>query len=146
MFYKRINIKYVLLILTLGFIWGQSILPKAISSAESNHVLSLMEPLFYLIFSSGVITEHLIRKIAHFCEFAFLGFQLYCLPSFDKRSFRNSACLAFFSAFLDESIQMLSDRGDQISDVWLDFSGALFGIVFAMLILFLIAWHRSKQK
>lgn len=39
----------------------------------------------------------------------------------------------FFAALLDESIQLLSARGTQISDVWLDTVGMAFGVAVAIL-------------
>ena len=125
-----------LLALTLVVIWGHSCIPVAGSAAESGRLTGLLQELLGPE-SSDYITDHLIRKLAHFTEYAALGFQLLLLlprpPGFKKGVLALN--LAFIAAFLDESIQMLSDRGDMISDVWLDCGGACFGILLACLIL-----------
>ncbi len=93
-----------------------------------------------------------IRKAAHFSEFALLGF-LWVLflrrISVPKRLylFIVPSAIVLFSAFTDEFLQSLSDRTDSITDVFLDFTGGLFGICVAFLLsLALSAIHRRKTK
>ncbi|MBO4915858.1 MAG: VanZ family protein [Oscillospiraceae bacterium] len=127
--------KYVLPVLTLVFIWGHSCVPIPESREESARVAGWLTPFLELFVGGGNVTDHLVRKLAHFAEFAFLGFQIYLLRT--GRKWRDALLaveLSFFAAFLDESIQMLSGRGDQIIDVWLDLAGAVFGVLAAMLI------------
>lgn len=136
--------KYVLAVLTLAFIWGHSMMPIPSSQAESLRVGVWLTPFLELFVGSGNVTDHLVRKLAHFTEFAILGFQLLFLPrrrSSPPPSWKDAARaaeLGFFAAFLDESIQMFSGRGDQIIDVWLDLAGAVFGVLAAMLLSFVI--------
>ncbi len=120
----------ILLGLILAFIWGNSMLSREASSAESSGVLGFVTPLLEIFVGKGNVTHHMVRKLAHFAEFAALGFGLYgnILP-LAKKKFRLllTLNLGFFAAFLDESIQILSGRGPQIQDVWLDFSGTVAG-------------------
>ena len=67
----------VVIILTLAFIWGNSLLSREQSSDESAWVLQLVTPVLELFVGKGRVTEHLVRKLAHFTEFALLGFELF---------------------------------------------------------------------
>ena len=83
---KKGKILKILIILTIVLIWGQSLLPPDMSSGESGFVLEkIIKP--FLRFITGreaEISEHLVRKLAHFTEFMVLGLlvALYRIPSF----------------------------------------------------------------
>lgn len=129
------KIQAALLLLTLAFIWGHSCVPLPASAAESGRVLEMLRPVLELFVGKGNATDHLVRKLAHFTEFAALGFQiLLLLRDRSWKGFLRSAELGFVAAFFDESIQILSGRGDQIIDVWLDMGGVIFGVAAASLI------------
>ena len=78
-----------------------------------------------------------IRKIAHFLEHGVLGLEVFflCLSmqkySGKKRKIMPIGIKTIFSsinfgliiAFIDESIQILSERGPSITDMWIDISG-----------------------
>ena len=148
MFKQRKTIR-ILIILTIALIWAQSILPPDISADESGFVLEkIVKP--FLRFMTGreaEISEHLVRKIAHFTEFMLLGLlvSLYRIPSFTSSSkahglratacfFGTSALFCLFIAFIDESIQMFTGRGPAILDVWIDTAGAVTGIGIELMI------------
>ena len=84
----------------------------------------------------------IIRKIAHFSEFALLGFNLawYLLLRADKRAFPLRCCrlswlLSTLYAGTDELHQMfVADRGPAILDVGIDSCGALFGVAVVYLL------------
>lgn len=125
--------QWVLLALTLAFIWGHSCMPISDSAAESGRVTEWLTPFLEVFVGQGNVTGHLVRKLAHFTEFAALGFQLPLLRrSRTWMTMVRSVELGFFAAFLDESIQFLSARGAQISDVWLDTGGVAFGVAVAV--------------
>ena len=71
------------------------------------------------------VTDHLVRKTAHFLEFMVLGILMYLLiPRFYSWIF----CILI--AMADEFHQLfVSGRGSQWADVALDSAGALFGIL-----------------
>lgn len=129
------KLQWILLILTLAFIWGHSCMPITDSAAESGRVTAWLTPLFELFVGQGNVTDHLVRKLAHFTEFAALGLQLLLLRR-EKTwiGALRSVESGFLAAFFDESIQLLSARGAQISDVWLDTFGAAFGVVVAYMV------------
>lgn len=127
------KIQWALLVLTLAFIWGHSCMPVSSSAAESIRVTELLTPLLERLVGAGNVTDHLVRKFAHFTEFAALGLQLLLLRGEAKAADALHALeFTFLAAFLDESIQLLTARGAQIADVWLDVAGAAFGVAMAL--------------
>ena len=66
----------VLILLTIVFIWGHSLMSREDSSKESDWVRQLLTPVLELLVGEGNVTEHLVRKLAHFCEYALLGLEL----------------------------------------------------------------------
>ena len=69
---KRLRLCITLLICNLIFIWGNSLLPGEVSGAFSNWVKSILKQVF-LLGMEGSSGGGLLRKIAHFTEFAALG-------------------------------------------------------------------------
>ena len=141
----RKRVLTILTILLILFIWGNSCLPKQVSSQESGWVTELLRPIFEAMFGEGTLTEHFVRKLAHFTEYAALGcvsaLLTLCLPI--KMSWRvaYSAMGSLIVALLDETIQIFSGRGPMIQDVWLDFGGAVLGGSIVFLI-----WHLISNK
>lgn len=141
----RRKIPFILVLLTLAFIWGQSCLPTAASRKESLGILELLQPYLELIFGKGNVTHYFIRKLAHFIEFFLLGCFLSALFPLTWKMRIPAMGLALLAGLLDETIQIFSGRGDQISDVWLDFSGAAAGILLSTL-LFLLLRRRRRHR
>ena len=72
-------------------------------------------------------------------EFTALGVQLLLLRRGTAgKDAARAVEYGFFAAFLDESIQILSARGPQIADVWLDTAGTAFGVAVAVLVRMLL--------
>ena len=140
----RKRILYLLLILTLGFIWLHSCVPQALSAAESAGITELVEPVLELVVGKGNVTDHLVRKLTHFAEFTLLGLELGLLLKRKRLGRLHAAALGLLCGFVDESIQLLSGRGDQIVDVWLDFGGVVFGVILASLLCLLIRRTRKN--
>ena len=133
---KKSWILLVIGVCLLAFIWGHSMQNKAASAEESGRMLRILTPFLEIVVGKGNVTDHLVRKLAHFAEFSALGLDLLWLwKSLGmKRYFLLALNTGWLAAFLDESIQMFSDRGDQIIDVWLDFAGCVFGALVALLV------------
>ena len=140
----RLRVCIILLAINLAFIWGNSLLPGEISGAFSNWVKDLIAPLLGWE-EGGPQGGGLMRKIAHFTEFACLGvcFRWFwgMLVTKRLRPFLYVLAGAFFTACIDETIQVfVPDRGPGIKDVALDTLGALVGIL-------ILTWiHRRKAK
>jgi len=139
---RRIRLCATLLACNLAFIWGNSMLPGELSGQLSDWVKGLLALLFEQDpnASSG---GGLLRKLAHFTEFACLGMLLHWLfAMLDKRP-----VLAFLlgtaAACVDETIQrFVPDRGPSVKDVLIDASGVLTG----MLLLYLGHTIRKRRS
>lgn len=140
----RLRLCITLIVCNLIFIWGNSLLPGEISGAFSDWVKDLLAPLFGWKGEGGG-QGGLLRKVAHFTEFAVLGVCFRWLLGMlsSKRSLQLLIPLgsAFAAACIDETIQIFVPlRGPGIKDVAIDTSGAICGIV----ILSCIHYFKSK--
>lgn len=116
------------------FIWGNSMVPGSGSSEMS---LSVLELVHGILQSLGLpyewVTNFLIRKTAHFTEYACLGV---CVSNaLDARRTIAPASLAATALVLvlvpsiDETIQLFTPaRAGMLADVVLDCCGAAFGV------------------
>lgn len=126
------GILLVLLVCNLCFIWGNSLVSRAESHNLSVGVLGFLPPFWQALGLSEEEMVHLLRKAAHFTEFACLGglstglLALYRKVRFSPIIHLLSA--GFLVAAIDETIQVFSNRGSQLQDVWLDFSGFAVGL------------------
>lgn len=66
----------IIIFITLAFIWGHSMVPRHTSADESGFFLKVLYPLLSLIFGKNGVTDHLVRKLAHFSEYFILGIEL----------------------------------------------------------------------
>ena len=137
----------VLSVLTLLFIWGNSLLPAATSSALSNWVKSILPDFGG---QEGEVSTFFIRKLAHFTEYAVLGALLTwraLLGSAEERPpLRNLALMGVFAALIDETIQMTNDRSAQVRDVWIDFGGFTLGVLAVWGIITVIRHHQRIKE
>ena len=136
---KRLFVCIALLVLNLTVIWGNSLLPGPVSGAISNAVKNFV----MLFLPTGPADSSagggLIRKLAHFTEFACLGVVLSWLVrmlSAEKlRRFLMPLFAGILVACVDETIQrFVPDRGPNILDVGIDTLGIAVGIVIISLI------------
>ena len=140
-----LNILAILLLLC--FIFGNSLLNREESGEMSASVLDFLHPVLRPVaefFSREPVTEeflhHLVRKLAHFTEFAALAcFSALLLLQLCSRWRTPYLGYLLFGMLLaavtDEFIQSFTGRGPSVRDVMLDFCGALTG----MLLTFLLA-------
>jgi len=123
----------LIVILYIGFIFHNSLTPAVESSKQSGATLSVSLTIFHALGIKGEwLTEHLIRKMAHFGEYALLGVFLWkCLQSYEfpkKFWFMVQVWLITVLPLIDETLQLFTEgRSGQISDVWLDILGAVAG-------------------
>ena len=126
---KRLRLCTVLLICNLIFIWGNSLLPGEISGAFSDWVKSILARLF----AGGEDDSSgggLLRKLAHFTEFASLGMCLAWLHGMLGKGKLRPLAWGVLAASVDETIQrFVPDRGPSLKDVCIDSAGVLTGII-----------------
>ncbi len=128
----------VLIVLTLIFIFGNSMYSKEESSALSLYVKELVRPILEVFVGKGNVTEHLVRKLAHFTEFFALGAEFSFLLINEKKIGIAGVSLILLaglvSALSDETIQLFFERGSSVKDVWLDFGGYCTAVALILLI------------
>ena len=112
---------------TVVFIFVNSALPPEVSAEQSGTVGGIIAEIIPPDTDLGSFIQEYLRKIAHFTEYGMLGIEISLLVFFYfKRRVLfgcSAAAVPFFVGFIDESIQILSDRGSSISDVWIDIGG-----------------------
>ena len=126
---KRNALCCVLIALNLTLIWGNSTLPGGVSMELSDGFLALLSQGLPAL---AVIGSILIRKLAHFSEFACLGLLLGWLlsPEGGFRGFAAPALLGTLAACVDETIQrFVPGRESSLIDVWIDIFGVCAGIL-----------------
>lgn len=118
-----------LILLTL-FIWYNSSLPAETSGYISGIVAAFIQKLAGVLqMSTDANLEHTLRKLAHFCEFAFLCWV--CCRTLEAWFVGKNTAAGYILlycllvAVVDEYIQQFSPgRWASLKDVLLDFSGA----------------------
>lgn len=144
----------LLILLTIAFIFENSVRREQVSSERSTAVAEAITPIprdeYEKPSDWSAFIQH-IRKAAHAVEFFVLGIELSALFLFVlkknglwQRSW-NALSILLAVAVTDESIQILSKRGPKVEDVLLDFCGAVVAVAFALLIYVLVYW-RNKRK
>ncbi|MBQ8835178.1 MAG: VanZ family protein [Oscillospiraceae bacterium] len=125
---KRLRLAYTLLALNLVFIWGNSLLPGELSGAISDWVKELLSHLLAGTPSAGG-GGGLLRKLAHFTEFAALGMCLGWIAGMLAKPRSRALLAGILAACIDETIQVfVPDRGPSLIDVGIDSCGVLTGI------------------
>ena len=144
---KRMTLCICLLIFNVAFIWINSMLPRAVSSAFSRLVGSVINFFFPGpdIPSSGG-GHGILRKIAHLTEFCCLGMLLHWLAGMLRQKRWEHIVYPLLAgiavAALDETIQCFNPgRGPGILDVCIDTLGVTLGVL-----LVLIAHRFVKRK
>ena len=136
--------RFTVIIITLTvlmtiFIFVHSMLPADLSSRESGFFGNLIAGLFRIFGFSRAQGEHILRKLAHFSEFTVLGGLLtscaYCFNRVRPWEFLFRILFGgLLTAVTDETIQLFSaGRAGMIADVWIDFSGVVFGTMIMLL-------------
>jgi VanZ family protein len=118
----------VLLVAWVCFMWGHSLVPGPASTAESDRVALLLRGLFaWLGVGDHAVVTFVVRKAAHFLEYAVMGLLLRKALGPGRRAAWLALALAIPSA--DEAIQLfVPGRSSSPRDVAIDFAGALTGL------------------
>ena len=94
----------LLVVLTVAFIWGNSLMPGTVSGAISDWAGAVLSR----IFGGEVDTVHghgVLRKLAHGTEYLILGVEL-CLLLRPEKPWSTLALSGVLTALLDETIQL----------------------------------------
>ncbi len=144
------------LIACIVFIFSNSMQIGDVSESASGRVLLLMKKVFTRLGMPGAanhLTDHIVRKLAHFCEYMLEGFLLMlCMRVYTRQYIWHISVPMLggvLTALTDETIQIFSPgRSSQVTDVWLDSAGVLAGILTALVLMALCRLlfnHRNKE-
>lgn len=142
----------ILAILTIGtiaFIWGNSILSINDSAQRSGSLYEKLKGVLDFLFGEGVITHDIFRKMAHCGEFFVLGLELnFLFLTLNKHNIKTAIYIllcVFFIAVIDETLQIFSNRGSSVTDVWIDFLGGFSATAIFVGINYLVYKIRNKK-
>lgn len=127
-------------LLCVAFIWGNSLKSIPESAAQSSQVAESVRPVLDPQEKLEKPVFHdLVRKLAHVAEFfalgLFVGGFTVCLSlELKKRLISLPLLIVLLVAVGDEWIQHFTSRGSLVTDVVLDFAGALAGLLTVALI------------
>ena len=133
----------ILIVATLVFIFGQSMLPTLESGKQSDKVSGALGSTAETLIGTGTaekqeqvenvktFIQSYIRKFAHFFEYGLLGIEVALYVFFEygirgkkrfQKPFAYKLCLyavvfCILAAFIDESIQILSGRVPAVVDI-----------------------------
>lgn len=144
----RKPITVIITCLFVLFIFSNSLQNGTDSGSRSGFVTELLN--HFLAVFHHTVSEHFIRKAAHFSEYFILGMLLLLtLRAFTQKISRNLTVPLFFGLLVpvcDESLQLLiPGRAGMVSDILIDFSGVTVGIAFCFLIVFLIQKRKKSM-
>ena len=140
----------ILSLLTVAFIWGNSLksIPEssAQSSAVADKIQDVVDPEKKV---EPSVFHNLIRKAAHIIEFfalgIFVGGFAICLGyEQQKRLISMPLLIVLLIAVGDEWIQVYAERGSLVTDVIIDFSGALAGLLMVSMLHQLVVKIKKK--
>ena len=140
----------------IWFIFSNSMAVAQVSSASSGRVLQLLQGALRRLGHPALaqrLTQHVVRKMAHFCEYLLEGFLLMlCMRVYSRHPLGHITVPMLggvLTALTDETIQLYSPgRSSQVTDVWLDSVGVLAGILAALVLMALcrlLFHHRDKE-
>ncbi len=137
---KRFKITMlVLTALMICFAFVHSMMPASVSSLESSLFFDFIYGIMKNLGIGAELTEHIIRKAAHFSEYCAIGFlSTGCAYAFCKTRPSKYTVQVLFTglatAVCDETIQIFTPgRAGLITDVLIDFSGVLTGFAVALI-------------
>ena len=127
---------------TIVFIFRNSLENPAVSAARSQQVTVMLNHALARL-HVGPLGEYTVRKLAHFSEFALLGFAYtLCLRVYTRKYIRHVSwplLLGLLVANADETIQtFVAGRAGSVRDVWIDFAGCCAGVVAGLCLMILL--------
>lgn len=124
----------------IAFAFIHSSMPADASAEESEAVMGFLQNILNALGFSANLTDYIVRKSAHFCEYTAIGmFLMNTAYAFNRirpyKFYIQVLFVGLMTAVIDEAIQLnVAGRSGQITDVLLDFSGIVFGSVIMLII------------
>lgn len=141
----------VLSVIAVGAIFYNSSLDAETSTTQSDPLTAWINQFFASINIHFTVTEKMVRKAAHFSEYAVLGALLsatiYLYVGKRKETFMMALPLGCAVAVCDEVIQLFpKGRSSEVTDMLIDSAGILFSALIVQLILYLTERHKAKKE
>ncbi len=139
---------------TVVFIFQNSLEVAQESGSKSEQVQQIVNAVAATV-GAGPFSVLAIRKMAHFSEFAMLGFwMMLCVRLYWKRYLKLLSWPLFaglLTAVLDETIQRyVPGRASSTVDVLIDFAGNVSGLLAALLLIWVITgiakWNTNRKN
>lgn len=149
---RAVIVLSILIVLTLCFIFGNSLKGPEASKEQSDSVGEVIRP---IIDPDEKLTDEefsfFVRKSGHFVEYAALGIECAMLAFIlcEKLTLAGvlySALGCLFTADIDEFIQSFTERGSKVADVLLDFGGAITGIAIGFALAYAVRYIYRRKK
>lgn len=145
--------KRILLIAVIAFtavIFIHSSMSGTSSATESDTFFALFDKTTQVLHIPNWFNQYTIRKLAHFVEFSIYGVLLTATVLAFEDNIKKQVFKILFVMLavpvVDEFIQLLSEgRNSQVTDVLLDFSGCVFGLIVAAAVSNIVK-KRNKKK
>lgn len=134
----------VFIIVMIGFIWGNSMQPAAVSNEISGFARKTINVLFEAIGIDSLTGDGVLRKVAHASEFCLLGAAgAGVFLSMKWKSYSALILTGILIALTDETIQLFVDgRAGLVKDIWIDTAGFIVGCA----AVFFISNMRKRRK
>lgn len=135
------------IVLTLFFIFSNSLKSPGQSMEESNNATDKIEEVVPPDTTFGAFLSTYLRKIAHFLEFALLGYEIFLVVRIYLGGgaiwIISSVLLGVLTALLDETLQIASRRGSSVVDVWIDISGYAFATLASVIVVTIVKRRKN---
>ncbi|MBR4296248.1 MAG: VanZ family protein [Clostridia bacterium] len=152
-----IIIDFILILVTLAFIFGNSLKDVESSSNQSEPITEIVEKIPYVesALENKEIThsqiKSIVRSLAHVAEFALLGALVMILMLLLDMRISCAIITTLISSLVigitDECLQTLTDRSCELVDIVKDFAGATIGSTFVLMIYLIITKiKKAKQE
>ena len=145
--------KKILLIITVviaAVIFFHSSMPATESTVESDGAYSILDGFTSFFHLPNLFNAVTIRKLAHFAEYAIYGFFLSATIKAYCGGLKSEVFKVLFLLLsvpvIDEWIQYFpAGRSAQVSDVILDFSGGVFGLICLVVLVYIVSRVRLRK-
>ena len=152
-----IIINVILIVLTVSFIWRNSLKDVSASTADSEGVTEIVEkspPIAEAIEKNKITSDDVevtVRSLAHIVEFAALGaLSMLLILIIDPAPFGlwviSSPAFCLIIGIIDECLQLLSDRACELNDIIKDLAGGMLGGLFVLAVFFIARKSYKKQE
>ncbi len=140
-----------LTVLAVGAIFYNSSLSAVESTEQSSPVTQMLNSILQSLHIPVTLTETVVRKLAHFTEYAILGALLATtVYLYAHTRLKTAAVTLIVGAIIpvcDESIQLFpAGRSCQVRDMVIDYTGVVFATLIALWIISIKEKRCKKRK